>query len=66
MTYLKVAQKVDKYLGYFHKAICCHELSKIGQSGHTANSLRFAIRKTGNDLQMQIEMVSRQQNDRIG
>ena len=36
MTYLKVAQKVEKYMDYFQKTICCQELSKIAQSVHTA------------------------------
>ena len=29
--------KVIKYSGYFCKKICCQELSKIAQSGHTVN-----------------------------
>ena len=31
----KVAQKSTILLGYFWKRICCQELSKIAQSGHT-------------------------------
>ena len=31
----KIAQKVNKYLGNFCNIICCQELSKIAQSGHT-------------------------------
>ena len=34
-TFFKIAQKVPKYLCYFYKQICCKELSKIAQSGHT-------------------------------
>ena len=30
--------KVSKYLGYFSKKICPHELSKIAQSGHTGHT----------------------------
>ena len=35
MTYCKIAQIAAKYLGYFYNKICCKELSKIAQSGHT-------------------------------
>ena len=38
VIYLKVAQKVDKYLGYLKDTICLQELSKIAQSGHTDNN----------------------------
>ena len=31
----KIVLKVTKYLGYFWAKICCQELSKIAQSGHT-------------------------------
>ena len=34
--YSKIAQKVNKYLGYFSKKIWIEELSKITQSGDTA------------------------------
>ena len=30
-----LAQKVTKYLGKFCKEICCKEISKLAQSGHT-------------------------------
>ena len=30
-----IAQRVSKYLRYFCKKICCQELSKMAQSGHT-------------------------------
>ena len=35
----KIAQKVFSVLGYFCKQICCQELSKIAQSGHTEQDL---------------------------
>ena len=40
MTYLKVAQKVDKKLGNLQKTICCQKLSKIAHSGHTEPSAK--------------------------
>ena len=37
MIFFKIAQKSTiTYLGYCCKQICCLELSKIAQSGHTA------------------------------
>ena len=35
VTCFKIAQKVSKYLGNFNGKICCLELLKITQSGHT-------------------------------
>ena len=35
----KCPQSVRQYLRYFSNQICCQELSKIAQSGHTASSL---------------------------
>ena len=32
----KIAQKASKYLDHVDEKICCQELSKIAQSGHTA------------------------------
>ena len=32
------AQEVTKYLEYYWKQICCQELSKIAQSGHTGHN----------------------------
>ena len=39
VTFFKIAQKVAKYLGYFGKKICHHEISKIAQSGHTERGI---------------------------
>ena len=37
----KIAQNIINVLGYFNKQICCQDLSKITQSGHTgANGWR--------------------------
>ena len=35
VIFLKIAQKVDWYFGYFWNKICPKDLSKIAQSGHT-------------------------------
>ena len=35
--FFKVSQKSTIFLGYFFERICCQELSKIAQSGHTGN-----------------------------
>ena len=32
----KIAQKASKYLDHVDEKICCQELSKIAQSGHTS------------------------------
>ena len=37
VMFFKIVHKVTKYLDYFCKKICCNELSKIAQSGHTGN-----------------------------
>ena len=34
------AQKVTKHLGYFCNKICCQEIPKIAQSGHTSQQER--------------------------
>ena len=39
--YFKTSQKVIYYLGYFWEKICCQELSKIAQSGHTDHKARL-------------------------
>ena len=39
--YFKASQKVIYYLGYFWEKICCQELSKIAQSGHTDHKARL-------------------------
>ena len=41
MVFFKIAQNVSKYLGYFWIVICCQELLKFAQSGHTSNLKRF-------------------------
>ena len=33
--------KVTKYFGYFCWKICCQELTKIAQSGHSAGKLQL-------------------------
>ena len=38
MTELKVAPKVDKYLGSLQKTICSQELFKMAQSGQTGSN----------------------------
>ena len=45
-TIVKSAQKVAKYLGYFGEKKYCQNLSKIFQSGHTANrsKLKHSLR----------------------
>ena len=35
MTFSKWAENLNKNLGYFWMKICCQEISKIAQSGHT-------------------------------
>ena len=35
VIYYKIAQIVSRYLGYFDNKICCQQLWKIAQSGHT-------------------------------
>ena len=35
IDHFKIAQKSTIFLGYFWEWICCQELSKIAQSGHT-------------------------------
>ena len=51
------AQKVTKHLGYSCNKICCQEIPKIAQSGHTdddddGNDERREERKTGTDAKM--------------
>ena len=41
MVFFKIARNVSKYLGYFWIVICCQELLKFAQSGHTSNLKRF-------------------------
>ena len=45
---MKIAQIVTKYLGHLCKKKCRRELSKIAQSGHTADRL-LELPTTGND-----------------
>ena len=45
VTFLKIAQKVSNYLGHFNQKIWCQELSKIVQSGHTADDDDIAALK---------------------
>ena len=43
------AQKVTKHLGYFINKICCQEILKIAQSGHTSQmstEIKLAARIT--------------------
>ena len=47
------AKKATKHLGYFCKIICCQEVPKIGQSGHTERTERKPMRNT-----FQVETVS--------
>ena len=50
MTYFKLAQKVVKYLGFFDKKICCREVLKIVQSGHTDSEQITTGRRRGGEI----------------
>ena len=39
--FLKIAQNVTKYFGYFWKKFVANKLSKIAQSGHTASDQSY-------------------------
>ena len=41
MMFIKIAQNVNLYLGHFCTKICCQELTKIAQSGHTARASNY-------------------------
>ena len=41
------AQKVTKHLGYFYSKICCQEIPKIAQSGHTGRSRWVTAQQVG-------------------
>ena len=43
LIFFKIAQKSTIFLGYFCKQICCRELSKIAQSGHTVCCLKWVL-----------------------
>ena len=38
-----IAKNVTKYLGYFWRKICCLELTKILQSGHTGHYIQLIL-----------------------
>ena len=50
MTYFKIAQKVSKYLTHIFEKICCQELSKIAQSGHTDHHHGLKLNRTEHSI----------------
>ena len=48
VTLLEIAQKVNKILGYICETICCQELVKLAQLGHTDHCLPTNLRTQEN------------------